>query len=96
MKRKIAELLNVVFGFRKFLLMLIVVLIGIIFRIQSLIDGAQLVDLLKATVIGFFSANGIEHIMAVVKGGMDAKAAAIAGESAVADTDESNDEEDVK
>lgn len=97
MKRKLAELLNVIFGFRKFILMLFVISIAVIFRILNFVNGSEMVDLLKATTVAFFGANGIEHIMTVVKGGMDAKAAAIAGnEPGPADTDDKNDEEDVE
>ena len=53
--------------------------IAIIFRCRDLVNGSEMVDLLKATTIAFFSANGLEHIMTVVKGGMDAKAAALSG-----------------
>jgi hypothetical protein len=101
MKRKFAELLNVIFGFRKFILMLFVILVAIIFRCLNLVNGSEMVDLLKATTIAFFGANGIEHVMTVVKTSMDAKsgvtaAALAAQENGVADTDESNDEEDVE
>ena len=95
MKRQLAEFVNILFGFRKFLLMLTVVLVMIVFRIYGLVNGAEMVDLLKATTIAFFGANGVEHIMTVVKGGMDAKAAALAP-TGLADTDESNDDEDVE
>lgn len=63
MQRKIAELLNVIFGFRKFLLMLMLFAVGIGFRTHNLIDGAEFVQLLTSTTIAFFGANGIEHIV---------------------------------
>lgn len=98
MKRKLAELINIIFGFRKFLLMLVVAIIGVVFRIKGLINGAEMVDLIKTVAIAFMGANGVEHIMTVVKDYVAAKNGQPAtGEAtgAVADTDESNDEEDV-
>lgn len=91
MKQKVAELINIIFGFRKFLLMLLITLVGIIFRVKGYIDGNQFVDLLKSTTISFFAANGVEHIVATVKSVMGKEPAP----EAVADTDESNDEKEV-
>lgn len=75
MQQKIAELINIIFGFRKFLLMLVLYLVGIIFRVKGLVDGAEMVDLFKTTTIAFMGANGVEHIVTTVKSYMDAKAA---------------------
>lgn len=67
MKKKMAELLNVIFGFRKFILMLILYTVGIVFRINDLLSGKEMVDLFTGTTIAFFSANGVEHIVNCVK-----------------------------
>lgn len=67
MKKKIAELINIIFGFRKFILMLFLYLIGIIFRISDLINGAEMVDLFKTTTLAFMGANGVEHIITSMK-----------------------------
>jgi hypothetical protein len=83
MKEKVAEFINVIFGFRKFIIMLLAMLIAIIFRMKGLINGENMVDLLKATIISFFGANGVEHIMAVVKDYAAAKGQKIAGEALV-------------
>ena len=91
MKQKLAEWLNVIYGFRKFILMLIVFLVGIVFRVKGLINGAELVDLLKTTAIAFMGANGVEHIVGAVKDYMGSGATS----AKVADTDESNDEKEV-
>lgn len=91
MKRKLAELINIIFGFRKFLLMLFLMLIAIIFRVKDYLNGAEMVDLLKTTAIAFMGANGVEHLVSAYTG--KGKPPAV---PEVADTDESNDEEDVK
>lgn len=92
MKQKVAELINIIFGFRKFLLMLALFAIGIIFRVKDYIDGNQFVDLLKSTTISFFAANGVEHVVTTVKSVMGKSETPPAGP---ADTDESNDEDEV-
>lgn len=67
MQQKIADFINVIFGFRKFLILLAVYAIAIIFRVKGLINGDELVRLLEPTTIAFIGANGIEHITAAVK-----------------------------
>lgn len=68
MRQKLAELINIIFGFRKFLLMLVLYVVGIVFRIKGLLAGAEMVDLFKSTTIAFFGANGVEHILTTVQG----------------------------
>lgn len=75
MRQKIADLINVIFGFRKFLLMLLVYLIAVVFRCNDLINGAEMVDLLKQTTLGFLGANGVEHIVGAVKDHLASKTA---------------------
>ena len=63
----IKNLLSFLNGFRKFTIMLLLMVVGISFRISEHISGAEMVDLLKFTVIAFFSANGLEHMTSAVK-----------------------------
>lgn len=67
MKQKLAELINVVFGFRKFLILLFLYSISIIFRCKGLISGDEMVRLIEPTTIAFLGANGVEHIVSAVK-----------------------------
>lgn len=67
MKQKLAEFINVIFGLRKFILILLVCVIAVIFRIKGLIDGAEMVDLLKTTTICFLGASGVDHIVSSVR-----------------------------
>lgn len=67
MRQKIAELINIIFGFRKFLLMLLLYIVGIVFRLNNLVTGAEMVDLFKTTTIAFMGANGVEHLVTAVK-----------------------------
>jgi hypothetical protein len=73
MRQKIADIINIIFGFRKFLLMLAIYLIAIAFRIENLINGTEMVELLKSTTIAFMSANGVEHVVGAVKDYMSSK-----------------------
>lgn len=88
MKQKIAELINVIFGMRKFILMLMLYLVGIIFRIKGLLDGAEMVDLFKATTIAFMSANGIEHLVEGVKSFNQKGVAGVVGDDNLVPVDE--------
>lgn len=63
MKQKIAELINVIFGMRKFILMVVLYVVGIVFRVKDLLSGAEMVDLFKSTTIAFMGANGVEHVI---------------------------------
>jgi hypothetical protein len=67
MKQKIAELINIIFGFRKFILMMFLYVVGIIFRVKNLLSGSEMVNLWSNTTIAFMGANGVEHIMNTVK-----------------------------
>jgi hypothetical protein len=73
MKEKAAEAINILFGFRKTLLVLILYIVGILFRLKGLIDGAQMVDLFKGITIAFMTANSFEHATTTVRSYMDAQ-----------------------
>lgn len=92
MKRKLAELINIFFGFRKLILMFFIMGIAVVFRIKELINGAEMVDLIKNCAIAFIGANGVEHIVGAVKSHMAGKQSPEAT-TGPADTDETNDEE---
>lgn len=49
-------------GFRKFSIMVLLIVVGVIFRVTDFISGAEFVDLLKATTVAFMATNGIEHM----------------------------------
>jgi hypothetical protein len=73
MGAKMAEFLNIFFGFRKTIVMFVLIAIGIVFRLSNLVNGAEFVDLLKNTVIAFFAANSIEHFTTTIKTYIDSK-----------------------
>lgn len=67
MRQKIAELINIIFGFRKFILMLVLYVVGILFRIKNLLSGGEMVSLFSNTTIAFMGANSVEHLVTTVK-----------------------------
>jgi|TARA_R110000851_G_scaffold293070_6_gene447642 hypothetical protein len=54
-------------GFRKVTVMLLLIGIGVSFRLADLINGAEFVELLKVTGAAFFASNVGEHIVNVIK-----------------------------
>lgn len=93
MQQTIADFINVIFGFRKFLMLLAVYAIAIVFRIKGLINGDELVRLMEPTTIAFIGANGIEHITRAVSKHYDDKADKTPYDDLVEPSDE---KEDVK
>lgn len=49
-------------GFRKWSIMMILIIIGVSFRITGYLTGTEMVDLLRFTGVAFMSANSVEHI----------------------------------
>ena len=88
MKQKLIEFITVVSGMRKTIVMVLLVIIGVFFRIKGYLDGNQFVELLKNTVIAFFSANSIEHIGGVIKEYINAKGQITSKETVIEDVDE--------
>lgn len=76
MKEKIAELYQLLFGFRKFIITLLVVVVSIIFRTKALLSGGEFVDLVKAVSLGFLGTNSVEGITTVIKEHLAARRAA--------------------
>ncbi len=76
MRQRLAELIDIIYGFRKFIAFLLLFMTGIVFRLCSLIDGGQFVDLMKTVALAFFAANGVEHFTEACKGYFATKAPA--------------------
>lgn len=73
MRRKIAELIDILMGFRKFIAWSMLLIVGIIFRIWGLIDGGQFVEMMKTVTISFFGANSVEHFSSMIQAHLEAK-----------------------
>ncbi len=83
MKQKLADFIAIFLGLRKTIVMFTLLLIAIVFRIEELINGEQLVDLLRYTVIAFFSANSIEHVGETIRHYVNAQGQQVTDEEAV-------------
>lgn len=67
MQQKLADLINLIFGFRKFFIILALYVMAIVFRIKGFISGSEMVDLLKEATVVFLGANTAEHLINVAK-----------------------------
>lgn len=74
----VSDFVECVFGFRKLLLMLAIFIVGVVFRIKNDINGQEFVDLMKATTLGFFTANGWEHLQLTARSYLENKAKPVA------------------
>lgn len=92
MNAKLAEFLAVFFGFRKLLILMILFIVGIIFRLNDLINGAEMVDLFKTTAIAFMGANGVGKIVNAVRDHTASKTASEGAQDAADAKREKDDE----
>jgi hypothetical protein len=69
----VADFLSFLNGFRKFVIMILLIIIGVVFRLFDYIDGAEFVDLLKHTAIAYMSFNGLEHVTNLAKSAIEKK-----------------------
>jgi len=61
MGQKLDETEDFLYGFKKFIAFLLILIVGVIFRVKGMIDGGNFTDLMKACYIAFAAANGLEH-----------------------------------
>ena len=61
-------------GSRKFLIMFLVLVAGLVFRLKGLVSGGEFVDLIKGCFIAFVGSNIGEHIINTVKDYVKTKA----------------------
>lgn len=57
----IQDTISVISGFRKWSIMMTLIILAAVFRYTDLLNGAEMVDLLKHVAIAFMATNGIEH-----------------------------------
>jgi hypothetical protein len=61
MTSKETDDLNLLFTWRKTLLVSTLYIVGGIFRIKGLINGSEFVDLIKNVTVAFLASNGFEY-----------------------------------
>lgn len=96
MQQKLADLINLIFGFRKFFIILALYVMAIVFRIKEFITGAEMVDLLKEATVVFLGANTAEHLINVAKDYVANKAVPEAATSTPPEVQKSNEAEEAK
>lgn len=73
MFQKIDEAVEILLGLRKFIVMMSLIIIGVVFRVKNYLAGEEFVELLKATSIAFMASNSIERIGETIKSYIDSK-----------------------
>lgn len=74
MRERLAELIDILYGFKKFIAFLLLFVTAIIFRLHAYVDGGQFVDLMKNVALAFFAANGVEHFTEAARSYFNGKA----------------------
>lgn len=67
MKQRMIDFLNVFQGLRKTIVMLLLMIIGVWFRVKGYLDGNNFVSLFSTTVVSYFGANACEHFTSMVQ-----------------------------
>lgn len=65
------KILHVIRGLRKWSIMLLIVIVGVIFRTNDLLNGLEFVSLIKGVAIAFMSSNAVEHVKDMITGKKD-------------------------
>ena len=55
-------------GLRKWSIMALVIVIGVVFKLADELNGVEFVSLLKHSVIAFMGANSVEYVGKAIKG----------------------------
>jgi len=67
MKQRLADFLNALMGFRKFIAWLAVFMVSIILLLKGYMNGSEWTDLMKTAFTAFVAGNGVEYIATTVK-----------------------------
>lgn len=73
MSEIIAEWLDAIQGFRKLIVMLMLIVVGVVFRLENLISGSDFVNLLQGTAVAFMASNAVEHVGSTIKEWINSK-----------------------
>jgi len=65
--KKLLEFLDLLIGFRKFSIMLLLTLTSLTLLLFKILDGNNWVDLMKAVSIAYFASNSVEHLSQFAK-----------------------------
>jgi hypothetical protein len=65
--QKLSEFFDLLMGFRKLIVFILLLVISATFLLSHNIDGGQWTDLMKAVAVSFFGSNSIEHFTSMVQ-----------------------------
>lgn len=57
--------LSIIKGLRKWSIMMIIIIVGVVFLVNGMLTGVEFVALIKGVAIAFMSSNAIEHVKEV-------------------------------
>lgn len=60
-------------GLRKWSIMILIICIGVTFRVMSLINGVEFVALIKGVGVAFMASNAVEYVKDVVVSKIEGK-----------------------
>ena len=56
------KILLLIQGLRKWSIMFLILVVGVIFRVTDYISGLEFVALIKGTAVAFMASNAVEHV----------------------------------
>lgn len=56
------KFMNLIKGSRKWSVMMIIIIVGVIFLVNGMLSGLEFVALIKGVAIAFMSSNAVEHV----------------------------------
>lgn len=62
------KLIGIIKGLRKWSIMIIIIIIGVTFLINGMLNGVEFVALIKGIGVAFMASNAIERTIEAIKG----------------------------
>jgi len=66
MPQWLKDVISFINGFRKFTVMVLLLVTGISFRVTDFITGSEFVELLRYTTVAYMGTNALEHMSKAV------------------------------
>lgn len=73
MRQRLADIFNLLYDFRQFITFAALLIIAVIFRVMSLLNGSEFVDLMKNVTVALFAIHGVGHLISFGKDFIGAK-----------------------
>ena len=89
MAKYVLDFINIFVGLRKSIVMLLLMAISTTLITKGFLSGANFTDLLRATIISYFGANGVEHFTSMVQAHLNSKTGTTTPETVIVAKEES-------